>query len=191
MLRTLSGIFALVCVLTGSAMANDLKIGDAAPAFVATGVDGKEYSLEQISKDSEVVVVAFTCNQCPVAVAYEDRFIEFNETYKDKKVTFIAINCNSRTENLDAMKQRAEEKGFNFIYAFDESGKTATNYGAKVTPELFVIKDGKLAYHGSFDDKQKEPTKNYISTAVDSLLNGKTPEVSETKAFGCGIKSKK
>jgi peroxiredoxin len=178
---------AFACVAT----ANELKIGDKAPDFTVQGVDGEKYSLEQLGKDADIVVVCFTCNQCPVAVAYEDRFIEFNKKFKDKKVAFIAINANNSTEDLDAMKERAEEKGFNFIYAFDESGKVAMEYGAKVTPELFVIKDGKLAYHGAFDDKQKDPSQGYVSTAVESLLAGDKLEVTETKPFGCGIKSKK
>ena len=45
-------------------------------------------------KDAEAVVVCFTCNQCPVAQAYEDRFIAFNKDFEDKKVTFVAINVN-------------------------------------------------------------------------------------------------
>lgn len=190
MLRTFAGLVVASLLFAGNAMATDLEIGDAAPDFVAKGVDGEEYSLKKISKDADVVVVCFTCNQCPVAVAYEDRFIEFNETYKDKKVAFIAINCNNRTEDLDAMKTRAEEKGFNFIYAYDVSGKAAADWGAKVTPELFVVQEGKIAYHGSFDDKQSEPTETYLVSAVDALLAGNKPDVAETKPFGCGIKTK-
>ena len=86
---------------------------------------------------------------------------------------------------------RAEEKGFNFVYAFDETGKTAAAYKARVTPELFVIKDGKIAYHGAYDDSMNEPKKTYLVSAVSSLLEGKTPEPAETKAFGCGIKAGK
>ncbi len=178
----------MVFVVAGAASA--LDIGDKAPEFKAKGIDGKEYSLEKASKESDVVVVCFTCNQCPVAVGYEDRFIEFNKKFKGKKVTFIALNCNNQTEDLEAMKERSEEKGFNFVYAFDETGKTAKAYGAKVTPELFVVKDGKIAYHGAFDDSQRDPKETYLVSAVTSLLDGKTPEVAETRAFGCGIKAK-
>jgi len=174
----------------GTVLGSELKVGDAAPHFTAVGVDGKEYSLKSLSEESELVVLCFTCNGCPVAVAYEDRFIEFTKAYQDKKVTFVAINCNNQTENLEGMKKRAEDKGFNFIYAFDESGAAAKDFGAKVTPELFVIQDGKIAYHGAFDDKQKEPTKAYLVNAVDALLQGETPDVATTKPFGCGIKSK-
>jgi len=142
-------LFALTAVTTQAA---EIEVGAKAPNFTATGTNGKSYSLDSF-KGSEVVVLCFTCNQCPVAVAYEDRFIDFTKKYKGKGVTFVALNCNNRTEGLSAMKQRAEEKGFNFVYAFDESGKAAKAYGARVTPHLFIIKDGKVQYRGAFDDR--------------------------------------
>ena len=183
---------AAVAMFTGNgAFAEELKIGDAAPAFAVTGIDGQEYSLEDLSKDVDVVVVCFTCSGCPVAQAYEERLIEFNKKYQDKKVAFVAVNSNNATEDLEGMKSRAKDKGYNFLYAFDSSGKAAENYGAKVTPEFFIIHKGKVAYHGAFDDKQKEPTESYVANAVDALLSGSAPKVAETKAFGCGIKKAK
>lgn len=113
-----------------------------------------------------------------------------SKQYQGKKVSFIALNCNNQTEGLKAMKARAEQKGFNFVYAFDESGSAARQYGACVTPELFVVKDGKVAYHGAFDDNMRKPTKAYLVSAVNSVLAGEKPEVAETSAFGCGIRVK-
>jgi peroxiredoxin len=176
-------------LVAGTAM-GAVDVGEKAPSFTAMGTDGKEYRLDSISKTADLVIVCFTCNQCPVAVAYEDRFIDFNKKYADKNVKFIALNCNNRTENLDAMKKRAEEKDFNFVYAFDETGDAARAYGAKATPELFAIQNGKIVYHGSYDDKMKNPSKSFLVDAVDALLAGKTPEVASTKPFGCSIKLK-
>lgn len=189
MFRQISLAVALVGLITVAAHAAEIEVGAKAPNFTATGTDGKTYSLDTF-KGSDVVVLCFTCNQCPVAVAYEDRFIDFTKKYKNKGVTFVALNCNNRSESLSAMKQRAEEKGFNFVYAFDKSGKAAKAYGARVTPHLFIIKDGKVQYRGSFDDNMRKPTNLYVATAVDALLNGKTPKTTSTKAFGCGIKAK-
>lgn len=180
----------LLALAAGRAQAEEVEIGAKGPDFKVTGTDDKEYTLESF-KDSDVVVVCFTCNYCPVAVAYEDRFIEFSKKYEGKKVTFLAINCNTQSEGLAEMQKRAEEKGFNFVYAYDETGKSAKEYGARVTPHLFILdKERKVAYRGSFDDKQNDPTVAYVPNAVDALLAGKTVEVSTTKAFGCGIKVK-
>jgi hypothetical protein len=90
------------------------------------------------------------------------------------------------------MKERVEEKGINYPYVYDESGDSARAFGAKVTPHLFVLDSkGTLAYQGSFDDKQIDPKVSYVEDAVNALLAGDKPEVSTTKAFGCGIKPNK
>ncbi len=183
---------AAAAAVWSGAFAAEVEIGAKAPDFKAKGIDGKEYTLAS-TKDAKVTVVVFTCNQCPMAIAYEDRLVELTKKYKEKGVQLVAINCNSpsgASENLAAMKQRAEEKGFNFPYALDESGDSARAYGATVTPHFFVIKEGKIAYRGSLDDQKDKPTKHYLADALDALLAGKKPGTESTKAFGCGIKLK-
>lgn len=178
---------ALAALFLSTSLFAAVKTGDAGPDYKAKGVDGKEYTLAT-SKDAKVTVLCFTCNICPVAVAYEDRFIEFAKKYKDKGVSFVAINVNS-TEDISAMKQRAEEKGFPFPYVYDASGDSARSYGARVTPHLFVLdSQGKVIYQGAFDDNQSKPTKHFVADAVEAALAGKAPAITETKAFGCGIR---
>jgi thiol-disulfide isomerase/thioredoxin len=141
-------------------------------------------------KAAKLIVIAFTCNNCPVAVDYEDRFIEFTKKYGNKGVKFIALNVNT-TENLEQMKKRADEKDFNFPYAHDADGESYRGYNAKCTPHLFILDgDRNVAYIGSFDDARdvKKVSKNYVADAVDALLAGKKPETSETRPFGCSIK---
>lgn len=182
--------FSVTFAFPTESRAAELEVGASAPNFTAAGVDGKEVSLAN-NKGAKATVIAFTCNRCPVAIAYEDRFIAFSKKYSGKDVQFIAINVNS-SEDLEAMKQRAEEKGFNFPYAYDKSGDSARAYGARVTPHIFVLDgDGKLAYQGAFDDKQSGPTTPHVENAVKALLAGKEPDVKSTKAFGCGIKPNK
>jgi peroxiredoxin len=137
---------AVMATLAASVALADVKVGDKAPEFkdIPT-VEGKKLALTD-AKDAKAVVVCFTCNNCPVAVAYEDRFVAFTKKYADKGVKFIAINVNSG-EDMEKMKQRAEEKGFNYPYAYDANGDSAKAYGAKVTPHIFVLdKDRKVAY---------------------------------------------
>lgn len=182
------GVVTVAC-LSAAVRAEGVSIGEKAPNFTAEAVDGKTISLSD-TKGAQATVLCFTCNDCPVAIAYEDRFIEFAKKYADKEVKFIAINVN-RTETLEAMRRRAEEKKFNFPYAYDDSGESAKAYGARVTPHLFIIDgDGVIAYMGAYDDNMAagKVEKRHVESAVDALLAGRRPEVSETKAVGCSIK---
>lgn len=191
MSRRFAGLLALaLAVVAAPVFAAELAPGDKAPAIKGlVGVDGKECNLGD--SKAKATVVCFTCNICPVSVAYEDRFIEFTKKYKDKGVEFVAINANKKTEDLAAMKTRAEEKGFNFPYVFDKTGTSATEFGATRTPHIFVLDSkGVVQYVGAFDDNQKSPSKHYVADAVDAVLAGKTPAVAKTKAVGCGIQNK-
>jgi peroxiredoxin len=167
-------------------------IGDKGPAWAAlAGTDDKEHSLKDLEK-AKVVAVVFTCNTCPVAVAYEDRMIKLVNDYKNKGVELVAINVNKDDRNsMEAMKERAEKKGFPFPYLFDPSQQIARDYGATVTPHVFLLdQERKVAYMGAIDDNMKEDAvkKHGLKDAIDAVLDGKKPEVTQTKQHGCGIR---
>jgi peroxiredoxin len=184
-------VLALLLTFAARGYAAELKIGDAAPKFSALiGVDDKKHSLVDY-QNAKIVVVVFTCNHCPVAQAYENRLVALQKDYQDKGVQLVAVNVNTMpADRLDKMKDRAKAKGFNFPYLYDATQEIGRNYGAKVTPHVFVLNnDRKLAYVGAVDDSQaagkvKTP---YLRNALDALLAGEKPSKEVTRQFGCGI----
>lgn len=66
----------LLCA-SASLRAEKLAVGDKAPNFKAQTTDGKTITLGD-TKGAKAIVICFTCNNCPVAKAYEDRFIDFS-----------------------------------------------------------------------------------------------------------------
>jgi peroxiredoxin len=169
----------------------EFAVGDPAPAFEElVGIDDKSHSLNDYSR-AKAVVVVFTSNHCPVAQAYEDRLVALDKDFSGKGVQLVAINVNNlEDDKLPAMKQRAAAKGFKFPYLYDPSQKVGRNYGAAVTPHVFLL-DGKqrLAYVGPVDDSQDETkvTRQYVRDAIGAVLAGKTPDTAQVKPFGCGI----
>ena len=68
-------------------------------------------------------------------------------------------------------------------------------YGATATPHMFVIdREGKIAYAGAIDDKPSTDVadvagaKNYVSAALEAVLDGKPVETKATRAYGCSMK---
>ncbi|MEM9644707.1 MAG: thioredoxin family protein [Planctomycetota bacterium] len=172
-----------------------LSIGDSAPAWSdLPGTDGKQHSSSDF-RDSAAVVIVFTCNSCPYAVDAEDRLIALEKEYRDRRVSVIAINVNLVEDDLmPAMKAKATEKKLEFPYLFDETQGIARDFGAKYTPEFFVLDDsGKVAYMGSMDDSPdgREVSKRYVRDAIDAVLSGVRPEVTETVPIGCRIRIKR
>jgi peroxiredoxin len=171
-----------------------LSIGDPAPSWQGLpGVDGKKHSLADL-KDKSVIVLVVTCNSCPVAVAYEDRIIAFAQKHAqpESKVAVVAVNVNTaEADRLPKMKERAEAKGFSFQYLYDETQQIGKAYGARYTPEFFVLdQDRKIAYMGAMDDSS-DPARakvNYLEQAVQATLKGEKPAPVETLARGCSVK---
>ena len=109
--------------------------------------------------------------------------------YASKSVAVVAI-CVNRVEEdkLPALTKRAEKKGFAFQYLYDESQQIAKKYGVPFTPEFFVLnKDRKVVYMGAMDDST-DPAgvkTKYVEDALNAVLKGDKPPVSETIAPGC------
>jgi peroxiredoxin len=168
-----------------------VDVGQAAPKFTGLmGTDGKSHSLDDY-KSAKVLVIAFTCNHCPVAQMYEDRFVRFASAQKRRGVVFIAISSSLLPpDSPEKMRERATQKRFPFDYLSDPTQEIGKAYGATVTPQLFVLdRERNIAYMGKFDD-DIEPEKvhrSYVREAVHALLEGKRPDPSETRATGCGI----
>ncbi len=175
-----------------------LPIGSDAPDFKdLPGTDGKTYGLDSF-KDSKLVVLNFTCNHCPYAKAYEDRFTALAEEFTSKGVAFLAVNVNDAEsypeDDMEHMKKRAQEKGFPFPYVRDDSQEVAKAYGAVCTPHLFVLDgDRKLAYEGRIDDSWQEPdaaNAHDLRDAIEALLAGGPVPNPQTNPMGCSIKWK-
>ena len=177
------------------------KVGDVAGDFSLKNVNDKMVSLDQFSSAKGFIVV-FTCNTCPVAKKYEKRIEALDKEFKSKDYPVVAINSNDGVTNqgdsFAAMQKRAKAESYTFPYLYDESQGVAKRFGATNTPHVFVLeKEGSklvVKYIGAIDnnaDDASAATKKYVENAVNSLLEGKSPEVTATKAIGCGIKWKK
>lgn len=193
--------FLVGLLISTAAMAEGLKVGDKAPGFKLKNVDGNYVSLDDY-KDQNGVVVIFTCNHCPYAVAYEDRIIELHRKFSERGYPVVAINPNDPAvqpqDSYELMQARAKEKEFPFPYLFDEGQKVYPTYGATRTPHVYLLSNSnegfKVAYIGAIDDNYQEADKveeKFLENAILSLMSGKTVELSVTKAIGCSIKVKK
>lgn len=177
------------------------KVGDVVSDFSLKNVDNKNVSLDQYSLAKGFIVV-FTCNSCPVAKKYEERVEQLDKKFSAKAFPVIAISSNdvqiNPGDSFEDMQKRAKSESYSFPYLYDESQEVAKSFGATNTPHVYVLeKEGPhlvVRYIGAIDnnaDDASKADKKYVENAVNSLLQGKEPEVTATKAIGCGIKWKK
>ncbi len=173
-------------------------VGDPAPDFTLTDLDGKEYNLAELTKEGKVVVLEWFNPDCPYIVKHHKTFSTMDdlaEEYKDQGVVWLAINSGDpkqRSADEEYNRQKIEEWGIDVPLAMDADGKVGKAYGAKVTPHMFIIdSSGVLAYQGAIDNDRSEGKLgdvNYVRQALDQVLAGETVSEAETRPYGCGIK---
>jgi len=174
-----------------------MALGTKAPDFSLPGVDGKTWSLDDF-REAQALVVVFTCNHCPYAIAAEDRLLELSRDYAERGVRVVAINPNDAekyaADSFDAMKTRAREKGFDFPYLVDATQHIARAYDAACTPDLFVFDaEKKLTYNGRLDDNWQDAsavTRQDLRRAIDATLAGAAIDFDVVASMGCSIKWK-
>ena len=172
------------------------KVGDTIIDFKLQNIDKSFVSLNGF-KNAKGFMVVFTCNHCPFAKLYTKRLNDLNNKYKPMGVPLLAINSMDtmlyKDEVFSNMQQRAKTERYNFYYLQDAQQVVAKDFGAKHTPQAYVIwkENGAwvIKYTGSIDDDGEHPllAKPYLSIAVDELLAGKKLSISETESFGCRI----
>ena len=177
--------------------AKELDLGSILPLgdIKMADISGQDISLNDAKGENGLLVI-FSCNTCPWVIAWEDRYVELAETYKDKGVGIVAINSNeTKFENVDSMEEmqeHAQENGYNFYYTMDKKSNLARAFGATRTPHIYLFdKKDKLVYRGAIDDNARKPDKvenTYLADAIDNMIAGIKINPAATKALGCGIK---
>jgi peroxiredoxin len=171
-----------------------LTIGTEPQTFTLPATDGEQHSFPE--GDGPTVVV-FTCNHCPYALAWHDRIADVARDYGDR-ARFVAVNPNDAEryprDSFEAMKERVEgEGGWPLPYLRDESQEVARAYGAKTTPDVFLIDtEGRLRYRGAPDADHQDPSLGaaWLREALDAVLAGEEPARPETEPVGCSVKWK-
>jgi peroxiredoxin len=168
-----------------------LAIGAKAPGFDLPDTEGERHNLPA----GEPAVVVFTCNHCPYALAWHERIADAARDYSGR-ARFFAVNPNDASrypaDSLEAMQERVrDDGGWPLPYLRDETQEVAAAYGARTTPDVFVVDaGGVLRYRGAPDASYRDESQNaaWLRDALDAVLAGDAPDPSETEPVGCSVK---
>lgn len=187
----------LVVLALDMSFAGEIALGSRLPManHKMKSVDGKMVAVQDI-RGTHGTLVAFWCNHCPVVKAYKTRLVKLAEAYGPKGIGVIAVNANdpgkASGDSLVGMVKDAKKFGYNFPYVVDDGSVLAKALGASKTPHVFLFDaESTLVYVGGIDDSMKSPDEvrtPWLKNAMESLVNGKKPELQKTRAFGCSIK---
>lgn len=190
----------LFILISGLIYSQTAKLNEPAPNFTLKDSNGKEHSLSDF-KD-KIVVLEWINFECPfVKKHYNSNNMQMlQEKYGEKGIVWLAICSSAKSKqgnfsNKEINERTKSNKAKYAAYLVDEDGKVGKMYGAKTTPHMYIIDmNGKLVYAGAIDDKPStdmddiESAKNYVSAALDELLEGKEVSIQSSTPYGCSVK---
>lgn len=186
-------------IAAGAPNTQKAEVGKPAPDFTLVDMNGKEHSLSSYTAQGKVVVLEWFNHECPFVKKHynheSDTMNAMVTAWADQPVVWLRVNSAALTHSAgkaENVKQAVTEWNISTPMLVDATGKVGKMYGAKRTPEMYVITaEGILAYHGAIDNDSsaRAPgTTNYVSKAVSEILAGKPVSQATTTAYGCSIK---
>jgi len=171
--------------------------GIPAPDFALKDTEGKEFRLADYVAAGNVVVLEWFNPDCPFVRKHHEKnktMATLSAAYRDRNVVWLAVNSGApgkQGNGVDRNRRAREDYGISYPVLLDEDGTVGRAYGAKATPHMFVIDDGRIVYAGAIDDNPTPGTlgeTNYVRKALDAVLAGEPVEVTESKPYGCSVK---
>ncbi len=166
-----------------------------APDFELPGIDEQVHHLTKYLENFQAIGVVFMSDNCPQVRLYLDRLKQIQAEFENRGFTLIGINANdpekSPQDSLEQMKIFAQQQNLNFPYIRDTAQDVANCFGAKITPEVFLLdKNSAIRYRGLIDDSPKSlesVQSDYFRNSITALLEGKEIAPRRTEAVGSSI----
>ena len=175
-------------------------VGQPAPAFTATDVNGKAVSLADFK--GRTVVLEWVNPGCPF-VQKHYRSANMQGTQQDaaaKGVVWLTISSTAAdSEDFLAPAELEQwmraQKAVPTATLMDSAGRIGRAYGARTTPHLYIIDPaGTLVYAGGIDNQPSTNVAdipgatNHVKAALAEALAGRPITQATTRPYGCSIK---
>lgn len=192
---------ALAASLGSVASAKQAVIGQQAPDFTLTSIDGQSYTLSELK--GKTVVLEWVNQECPFVMKHYQKtsnMPKLQQAATADGVVWLTINSGKPGAQGDfdpiKVKEWMRETGAApTAYFRDQSGTVGRSYGAKTTPHMYVITpDGTLVYDGAIDSiRSSKPedigrAENYVTAALASVKAGQPVAKSSSEPYGCSVK---
>lgn len=186
--------------LAATAALATASVGQPAPAFTAVDTSGKTVALADFK--GRHVVLEWVNPGCPyVAKHYGSANMQGTQRQAVARgVVWLAINSTA-SEHGDYKTPAALARWMQGHQAaatatlMDADGRVGRAYGARTTPQLFLIDpQGTLVYAGAIDDKPSSNpadvagATNHVKVALAEALAGRPISKATTRPYGCSVK---
>lgn len=118
----------------GDQAAERLKVGDPAPDFSGTDLNGQPVSLSAYK--GQPVILRFWSTECKFCRADTPIFNQYFKKYKDAGLRVVYVN---RQSDEETVRRFVTDLEVGFPVLLDKDGTISTRYNIKVTPQTIII----------------------------------------------------
>jgi Redoxin len=194
-----AGLVAASFLIGGSLWA--AKVGEPAPAFTLKDLAGTTHQLADFK--GKTVVIEWVNPECPFVVKHYDssgNLPALQKTATADGVVWLLVNsgASGKQGDLDDAAVKAwmeKNKVAATAYLRDGNGLVGKAYGAKTTPQMFIVNaEGILVYEGAIDSVRSTKAAdiatadNYVKTALAAIKAGTPIKTATTQPYGCSVK---
>jgi peroxiredoxin len=198
-IRNLCLVVGVLALSAGAALAG-VEVGQPAPDFSLPDTNGQTHQLSQYK--GKWVVLEWYQPDCPFVRKHygAGNMQALQKEFTAKGVVWLSIDSSAPGQEgnypADKLNQIASSQGVaRTALLLDPDGKVGHAYGAKTTPDMYIINpEGKLVYEGAIDSKPTtsvadlKVATNYVKVALDDSMNGKSVPQTVTRPYGCSVK---
>jgi hypothetical protein len=183
-----------------NARAATAQVGQPAPDFALTGLDGQKHALSDFK--GKTVVLEWVNPDCPFVKKHygSHNMQNLQRAATADGAVWLQINSAAPGEEGDYSVEKAagwlkETGAAATAYLRDPKGTVGHLYDARTTPHMFIINSqGILVYAGGIDSirsaKVDDIAKatNYVKTALADLKAGRPIVTATSQPYGCSVK---
>jgi hypothetical protein len=187
-------------VLSPTAEAATLVVGQPAPAFTSVDTNGQNHSLEQYR--GKWVVLEWLNHDCPyVRKHYDGNVMQaLQRSAADRGVVWLSVVSSAPGKQGHFPNEKAnaltrEKNAAPHAVLVDSAGTVGRAYDARTTPHMYLINpEGTLLYMGGIDDKPTAraadlaTARPHLAIALDEAMAGKPVSVPTSQPYGCTVK---
>ena len=198
-IRNLCLAVGVLALSAGAALAG-VEVGQPAPGFSLPDTNGQNHQLSQYK--GKWVVLEWYNPDCPFVRKHygSGNMQALQKEFTGKGVVWLSIDSSAPGQEgnypADKLNEIASSQGAaRTALLLDPDGKVGHAYGAKTTPDMYIINpEGKLVYEGAIDSKPTtavadlKTATNYVKVALDDSMTGKSVSQTVTRPYGCSVK---